>query len=370
MTSAIETQNSTEELPIVSIIIPSYNQGEFIERTLLSVIKQSYPNIEIIVADGGSKDQTVKILERYSREYSNITWFSEKDEGYADAVNKGLKLAKGSIIGIQSSDDYYNKDAINEVVTLFQLHPETKIISGRRICLNIETKEIGRLSGRKSRWFNHWDYFEWRFLPPQDSTFVKKSAIAVVGGLKKEVDWAADTDLWMRILSQYPGLIINRIWSFRQYHDLQRDSMSKERFGNDCRKSVELWLNSSQFPKKLLPYANRIKSFGILRQADYYYKSNNKQKTRELILEGLKLNPSLVFIGPCQKYCQELNITPQKTSKYHICSFFKKLPVIGVFGKIIFNCSKNGLLSENQFPEYIDLPFDYESNENPYWYKL
>ena len=96
----------SKDLPLVSIVTPSYNQGKFIEDTILSVKNQSYPNIEHIVVDAGSTDGTLKILRKYEKEY-NLKWVSEPDEGQSDAVNKGFEMAKGEIVDWINSDDVY-----------------------------------------------------------------------------------------------------------------------------------------------------------------------------------------------------------------------------------------------------------------------
>src|ERR1051325_691202 len=95
--------------PLLSIIVPSYNQGRFIRRTLDSILSQGYRPIEVIVVDGASKDETVEVLE--SIDAAELRWISEKDRGPADAVNKGLAMAQGELIGIQSADDVYYRDA-------------------------------------------------------------------------------------------------------------------------------------------------------------------------------------------------------------------------------------------------------------------
>ena len=117
--------------PLISVIVPSYNQGDFIENTILSVIGQSYANWELIIQDGNSKDNTKTICKKYALSDSRITFISEPDNGFADAVNKAITKCKGTFCAIQSSDDFYsNASVFQDVAELYNQHPELKIITG------------------------------------------------------------------------------------------------------------------------------------------------------------------------------------------------------------------------------------------------
>src|ERR1700680_5105962 len=107
----------TPNQPIVSVITPSFNQGGYIEQTIQSVLHQDYDPVEHIVIDGGSTDDTVDVLKRYP----HLIWLSEKDLGQADALNKGLALARGDIIGWINSDDYYQHNIFHSVVNQFRM---------------------------------------------------------------------------------------------------------------------------------------------------------------------------------------------------------------------------------------------------------
>ena len=102
--------------PLVSIITPSYNQAKYIRETIESVLNQDYPNIEYIVIDGGSTDETLEILEEYK---GKLTYISEKDDGQSDAINKGFKMAKGDILAWINSDDKYEPNAVTSAVEIF-----------------------------------------------------------------------------------------------------------------------------------------------------------------------------------------------------------------------------------------------------------
>lgn len=114
--------------PRISIITPSYNQAEFLERTILSVLNQNYPNLEYIIIDGGSTDQSVHVIKKYAKYLTY--WISESDEGQADAINKGFKKATGDIIAWQNSDDIYLPDAFIKVSEIFMEHKDTDLIFG------------------------------------------------------------------------------------------------------------------------------------------------------------------------------------------------------------------------------------------------
>ena len=113
--------------PLVSVITPSYNQGQFIQATIESVLSQDYPNIEYIIVDGASTDLTAEVVKPYT---NRLTWISEKDRGQSEAINKGFRMAKGGIVAWLNSDDIYLPGAISAAVAAFEQHPRTGAIYG------------------------------------------------------------------------------------------------------------------------------------------------------------------------------------------------------------------------------------------------
>ncbi len=115
---------------MISIITPVYNGDRFIEECIKNVIDQNCQDIEHIIVDGGSKDRTVEIIKQYADKYSHIRWISEKDKGQSDAMNKGITLSKGEIIGFLNVDDYYESNVLNRVLDIFKTLPNPSFLVG------------------------------------------------------------------------------------------------------------------------------------------------------------------------------------------------------------------------------------------------
>jgi len=191
-------------LPKVSIVTPSYNQAEFLEACIESVLNQSYQNIEYIVIDGGSTDGSLDILKKYSGRVA--FWCSERDEGHYSAVNKGFRRATGSIMTWLNSDDMLFPRAVESVVSVMQALPQVQWISSLRpgfwdfagFCM-----EVGHTPG-----FSREAFLEGRYLPTahlrplawiqQESTFWRRCLWDKATRLNTSLGLASDFDLWAR----------------------------------------------------------------------------------------------------------------------------------------------------------------------------
>ena len=130
--------------PLVTIVTPSFNQGQFIEETILSVLNQTYKNIQYIIVDGGSTDKTMEVVNKYRDRVDII--IHEKDKGQADAINKGFRLAKGELVGWINSDDILYPDCLESIVELYKRKPEGAIFYSSKSHFIDENSNIFKLN--------------------------------------------------------------------------------------------------------------------------------------------------------------------------------------------------------------------------------
>jgi glycosyltransferase involved in cell wall biosynthesis len=167
------------EYPRITIITPSYNQAEFLERTILSILNQSYPNLEYIIIDGGSTDESIEIIKKYEKYLSY--WVSERDKGQAEAINKGFKMATGDLVAWQNSDDTYLSGALEKVVKAYTEHPEHDIFFGNIHLINSSDDIIREMRFHPFS-VKHLIYYDWNL--SSQATFWRKRVFEKVGYLQ------------------------------------------------------------------------------------------------------------------------------------------------------------------------------------------
>jgi len=178
--------------PLVSIITPSFNQGRFIKHTIESVLNQTYPNIEYIIIDGASNDETIDILNSYS---SKFKWISEPDNGQANAINKGFALSKGDICSYLNSDDVLFPSAVEKAVKYFDKHPECDMLYGKAQHIDENGEFISM--------YNTDEYSFKRLMKDccicQPSAFWRKRMAQTVGLFNDKFHCSLDYEYWLRI---------------------------------------------------------------------------------------------------------------------------------------------------------------------------
>lgn len=180
----------------ISIITVCYNSASTIEDTIISVSKQSYENVEYIIVDGASKDNTVEIIKKHDDKISK--WISEKDKGIYDAMNKGIDMCTGDVIGILNADDIF---ASNEVLSLiakkFEDHSLEAVYADLKYVQREDTTKVIRYW--KSGEYSHGKFYS-GWMPPHPTLYLKKSVYSNFGKYRTDMPSAADYELMLRMI--------------------------------------------------------------------------------------------------------------------------------------------------------------------------
>lgn len=289
------TLSDGSPLPRISVVTPSFNQGQFLEETIRSVLLQDYPNLEYIIMDGGSTDSSVEIIRKY--EPWLTYWISEPDKGQSHAINKGWSLATGDLISYINSDDLYLPGAFKEIAQAYVTAGKPGFIIGNTVTTDSGLKQIGLIKP---------------FLPmqskvdltllgpglwslPQQSAFWSKEMLDQVGELREELHYTMDRELWYRICKLTTGMIVDTNIAISRSHsdakavagmlNLYKEDALALSYHNDGNTIRNL-------QRKLV--AKKYLSWGYMRKASLNAQ-NNRKKAIIYFFFSLAYNPNRLF---------------------------------------------------------------------------
>ncbi|MBC5773495.1 glycosyltransferase [Pontibacter sp. KCTC 32443] len=274
----------SEKNKLISIVTPSFNQGNYIEQTIDSVLSQNYANFEYIIIDGGSNDNTVEIIKKY-RNYLTY-WVSEKDEGQANAINKGLKLCRGDIFNWINSDDYLETGALKAVAKGFDEGAD--IVAGKvRIFRDSEILEDVKHSKLSAKGLLLWEPGV-QFVQP--GVWLKRQLIEKCGGIDDSFHYAFDWDLYIRYLSKFSNIkVLDDLLVHFRYHE---NSKTVSTFQNFKQEEQEI-IKKLSLIKELSPI-NKFAGFKLkLNEWMPYYKSIVNDDTKSRLLKASEILRSI-----------------------------------------------------------------------------
>jgi glycosyltransferase involved in cell wall biosynthesis len=213
--------------PKISIVTPSYNQGKYLEKTIRSVLLQNYPNLEFIIIDGGSTDNSVDIIKKYER--SLTYWVSEKDRGQSHAINKGFERTTGELYCWLNSDDFLAEGALFKIVEQYSgdemigaIYGQGHIVDERMFFLR-DTSLVFPTEQNLFYWFEEGGA---EFMQP--SCFITRIAWEKCGPLSEDLHFAMDLDLWLKISKKFKFSKVEDLLSYSIRHSGAKTGISTE----------------------------------------------------------------------------------------------------------------------------------------------
>lgn len=244
----------------ISIIIPSFNQGKYLEQTILSVINQGYSRYELIIIDGASTDNSVEIIKKYE---SNLSyWVSEPDKGQADAINKGFKKATGDIFNWLNSDDFLEYGTLREIGIYFSKNPKKQVLCGYTNCFFDQDKRTSHCY-RMGLKRNVMDTIL-NVQMNQPGTFYRTNIVKSLGGVNKSLNYIFDNELWFRYLCKY-GIenigLSDKIFAHFRLHDSSKSVHDGYQLFEKESQAIWKWLAIKyNIPEKIKSLLNQEES--------------------------------------------------------------------------------------------------------------
>lgn len=262
----------------ISIITPSLNQGRFIEETIRSVLLQGYPNLEYIIIDGGSTDESVEIIKKYEKWLAY--WASESDKGQSNAINKGLERSTGKIVGWLNSDDVYCRNSFQFVATKMWSRDNyiNRFLYGNCIIIDEDSREVSKLYGKPNTHEDILKVWKGNYSVPQPGSFVAGDLFRQTL-LNEALHYVLDWELFIRLSAKTPFYYENRNFAKFRHH-LESKSVSK---WVSFIKEKRLVLESFFTPQNRF-YIIPIRSLYISWLLSYYYHNFFLKQLKKVLL--------------------------------------------------------------------------------------
>lgn len=274
------------DLPLVSTVIPSFNQDRFITAAIDSALKQDYPQLELIVIDGGSTDGTVDALRRYG---DRLHWISEPDHGQAHALNKGWRMGRGEILGWLNSDDTYRPNAVQAVVEAFLSHPDVGGVYGDCDYISATGKFLEKYETGP---FDYETFFRTSRSPiPQPSMFIRRAVYESIGPVDESLHLVMDWEYWLRMGLQFPIIYIPRTLATYRVHGSSKSATQSLRFGEETTRVYQELFADPNLPEKLRRYENEAMNNVLLQAAKYAFDGACLKEARQYLIDAWKIRP-------------------------------------------------------------------------------
>lgn len=275
-------------LPTLSVVTPAYNQADFLRDTIESVLSQDYPNIEYIVLDDGSTDDTAKILESYG---DAIRWETQQNMGQTATINKGWLLTNGEVITWLNSDDtFYDTSSVGEGMEYMVEHPEVGIVFGDSMYTEADGTEI-----EPTRPIVDFTYEKMirtcENSISQPSAFIRRVVIEKVGELDPKYYYFMDWDLWIRAGLYFGIEHLDKIWSTYRLHAESKTVAQSKKAAPELEYLYTKFFSREDIPPRLRAIEAEAMMNMYFTSGGYYLKGGDTQSSAEMAAKAFQINP-------------------------------------------------------------------------------
>lgn len=282
-------EKEVDQLPLISVITPILNQALFIEDTILSVIAQNYKKVEYIIVDGGSTDGSLDIIKSYAQKFPQmINWISEEDDGQADAINKGFKMARGEYLTWLNADDVYLKcSTLNDVIRIFLDYPSADVIYGDVVLIDRKNRLL------KIQITPTFDYKRLLFgcYIKQPALFFRRKIIENYE-LNSSLEYAFDYEFWLRMGREYHFLHIPELWAADRNHPERKILAQRDEMYEESDRIAEWYRDEKTYRNKIFSWLDYKINVGLVTRVA------GVLKLKELYMENESNNFSLPIKFP------------------------------------------------------------------------
>jgi GT2 family glycosyltransferase len=276
-------------MTLVSIITPSYNQAAYLEQAIRSVLEQNYSPIEYIIVDGGSSDGSVEIIRKYAERLA--WWVSEPDQGQAEAINKGLKQARGEIVAWLNSDDLYLPGAVAQAVQALQTQPQVGLVFGDAITIDAQGRPLKHLT------FGDWGLDElmgFRIIC-QPAVFMRRQVLEQAGYLDTSYHYLLDHHLWLRMARLAGVLHVPQVWAAARHHPQAKNVAQAAAFGQEAFRILNWMATQPDLASHLTAHRRRIEAGAHRLNARYLLDGGLPGAALQAYARALALSPGFAL---------------------------------------------------------------------------